>query len=76
MMHGAIRSDSAEFSQLGRMVIVLQSVVLELLKEQLGMPSDEPPIIRPDALLMHPGTAVSGVRELNQDDVDELVRTN
>jgi hypothetical protein len=73
LMHGAIPFDSKKLEELASLVQVLRAAVNSALKERLGVSANDPPIVAPSGLSIHPGLGGSGTGQVTEDDVLPLV---
>lgn len=73
LMHGAIPFDSKKLEELGAQVQVLRAAVAKALKEQLGIPPTEPPIIASSGFSIHPAMAAMGSTKIDQDSLEPLI---
>jgi len=72
MMHGAIPFESAKLEALGSLLQVLRAAVALGLKDCLGMPRDEAPLIASSGLSVHPSPSVVGTRAIKEADISAL----
>jgi hypothetical protein len=73
LMHGAIPFDSKKLQNLGTLVQPLRAVVAAGLKSKLGKANDDPPIVAAEGFIVHPAMALSGTRQINENDIHPLI---
>jgi len=72
MMHGAIRFDPGTGQELGPLVQLLRAVVAARLKPQLGLSSEQPPVVSFSGLSIHPAMGLGGTSRVTNDHLQPL----
>jgi hypothetical protein len=73
MMHGRAQFQPGAGEEVGRLVQLLRAVVAAGLKLQLGLGTDDPPLVMMPGLSIHPSLSLGGTSQITEDHIRPLV---
>ena len=73
MMHGAVQFDPGTGTELASLVQLLRAVVAASLKGQLGLATDDPPLVSTSGLSIHPALALGGTLRIAKEHLQPLI---
>jgi hypothetical protein len=73
MMHGAVQFDPGTGTELASLIQLLRAVVAASLKGQLGLTTNDPPLVSTSGLSIHPALALGGTLRIAKEPLQPLI---